>query len=70
MFNMVEETKQKILEAIFVIEDDDNRKDRYKEVTVKSGVNNVFKKVKFLFRFNTTSDLIKTIKLLNLVKKL
>lgn len=70
MFNMSEETKQKILEAIFVIEDDDNRKDRYKEVTVKSGVNNVFKKVKFLFRFNTTSDLIKTIKLLNLVKKL
>ncbi|MBN4909298.1 hypothetical protein IDG46_04865 [Staphylococcus sp. EG-SA-13] len=70
MFNISEETKQKILEAIFVIEDDDNRKDRYKEVTVKSGVNNVFKKVKFLFRFNTTSDLIKTIKLLNLVKKL
>ncbi|WP_436871106.1 hypothetical protein [Mammaliicoccus sciuri] len=49
MFNMSEETKQKILEAIFIIEDDDNRKDRYKEVTVKSGVNNVFKKVKYLF---------------------
>ncbi len=49
MFNMSEETKQKILEAIFVIEDDDNRKDRYKEVTVKSEVNNVFKKVKYLF---------------------
>ncbi|MCJ0920351.1 hypothetical protein N7L96_07030 [Mammaliicoccus sciuri] len=48
MFNMSEETKQKILEAIFVIEDD-NRKDRYKEVTVKSGVNDVFKKVKYLF---------------------
>lgn len=50
MFNMSEETKQKILEAIFVIEDDDNRKDRYKEVTVKSGVNNVFKKSKIFIR--------------------
>lgn len=32
MLNISEETKQKILEAIIVIEDDDHRKSPYKEV--------------------------------------
>lgn len=49
MFKMNEQTKQKILEAIFVIEDDNYPKDRYEEITIKFRITNVLKRVKYLF---------------------
>lgn len=51
MFKISEETKQKIIETIFVIEyyDDDDDYDRYKEVNIKSESRNIFQKLKLIF---------------------
>ena len=50
MFKISEETKQKIIETIFVIEYyDDDDYDRYKEVNIKSESRNIFQKLKLIF---------------------
>ena len=47
MFKITEETKRKILETIFVIEDDENNhRDRYKEIELKLKSTNIFRKLK------------------------
>ncbi|MGW7858718.1 hypothetical protein ACWEU9_04470 [Staphylococcus xylosus] len=47
MFKISEETKRKILEAILVIEDDENNhRERYKEIELKLKSTKIFRKLK------------------------
>lgn len=46
MFKMSDETKMKILEFLFVIEDDG---DRYKEIEMEKEQHNLFQRLKVLF---------------------
>ncbi len=47
MLKITEETKRKILETIFVIEDDENNhRDRYKEIELKLKIGNIFRRLK------------------------
>lgn len=46
MFKISEETKRKILEAIFVIENDNNDNRRWnKEIKIKLKIRNIFQKI-------------------------
>lgn len=49
MFHIREETKRKILEAIFVIDDTHCKKDRYKELYIKSNNETIIKKIITIF---------------------
>ncbi|MGO1990057.1 hypothetical protein [Mammaliicoccus vitulinus] len=49
MIKMNEETKKKIIEALFVIENDDGHKDRYEEIEYKTVKRRIFNKMKYIF---------------------
>lgn len=51
MFKLDDKTKQKIVEMIFVIEDDNSgKKDRFKEIKLKYNEKSIFNKLKLYFK--------------------